>query len=430
MKKKVIVLLYIIVSVLSFSEPIDRSKLKSIKESTKSNQPLVVNEKKETKKKKSITQPIKKEKVSLVKNNIPKQKKEIIVKEETRPEYRAVLVGDMDGNILYGENISAEYPLASTTKLMTMLLTFEALKKGEVSLDDEVEISWNAARMGGAMIPLKVGQKFRLEELIKATAIHSANNAAYAVGEHVGKGFDNFIKMMNDKAAELGVSSDVEFYTPAGLPTKMTQRGMDVGNAKGMYKLMLEANKYPEYLAIAGTKYARIENETVLLRNKNHLLGKEGIYGLKTGYHVTAGYNILVMGEKSDMSLCYIVFGGRTAKLRDEKVLELDRKIRAEYVKKDVVSNKTPIAEIKIKKGIKERLAVYADRDYSKIVKKTDDVVLKIDRKESIVAPIKENDEVGKYQVFVNGKAVYEGKMIVKEAVEKKGFVDSILGMF
>lgn len=415
MLKKIIIML--VVGVLSFAETTTTTKPKSITESTK---PKSITESTKTKKAttaKIVEKPKKVETKKVTKKNIEK-----VSKEDNRPEYRAVLVGDMNGNILYGENMNEKYPLASTTKVMTMILTFEALKNGQVSLDDEVEISPNAARMGGAMIPLKAGQKFRLEELIKATAIHSANNAAYAVAEHVGKGFDNFITMMNQKASELGISEEVQFFTPAGLPPKMTQRGMDVGSSKGMYKLMLEANKYPEYVEIAGTKFAKIENETVLLRNKNKLLGKDGIYGLKTGFHNTSGYNILVMGEKEDTKLCYIVFGGRTAKIRDEKVIQLDHKIREEIVKKEILDQNQPLGTLSVKKGKLDKIDMYADSSYERIVKKTDNVVVKMEKKESVVAPIKKGDEVGKYKVYVNEQIVYEGKILVKEDIEKKQF--------
>lgn len=362
-----------------------------------------------------------------VKKPVKVEKEIVKVKEDTAPEYKAVLVGDINGNILYGENMKEKLPLASTTKAMTMLITFEELKKGNVSLNDDVVISANAARMGGAMIPLKVGDVFKLEELIKATAIHSANNAAYAVAEHVGKGFDNFIKMMNDKAFQLGIGGEVEFYTPAGLPPKMTKRGMDKGSAKGMYKIILEAKKYPEYLEMAGMKNTRIHNNEIFLRNKNHLLGKEGIYGLKTGFHNTSGYNILVIGEKDNWDLCYVVLGGRTAKLRDDKVLELDRRIRENYKKQEIVRNDISLAEVPVVKGSKELIPIYPESNYSRVVKKTDNVSVKIERAETVTAPVKKKDVIGKYKVFVNGEMVHQGALITDEAVEKKSLLAGLI---
>lgn len=354
---------------------------------------------------------------------VPKQ-------EINTPEYRSYLVGDKYGNILFGENMNEKYPLASTTKTMTMILTFEALKRGDVSLSDDVTISWEAARMGGAMIPIKAGEVWKLEDLIKATAIHSANNAAYAVAEHVGKGLDNFVKMMNDKAITMGIGDEVEFHTPAGLPPKMTKRGMDMGTAKGMYKIMLEAKNYPEYVAIAGTKNAKINNDTILLRSKNHLLGKQGIYGLKTGYHATSGYNILVMGEKDNLDLCFVVLGGRTAKIRDAKVLDLDTIAREKFSEQEIIKKDIPLAEIPVENGMKNLISAYPDSDYVKIVKKMENVNVKVERKEKLEAPITPSTDIGKYKVVIDGEVVYEGKLVVKESIEKKSFWDRILEWF
>lgn len=350
--------------------------------------------------------------------------------EASKPEYRSYLVGDKYGNILYGENMDEKLPLASTTKTMTMILAFEALRKGEVTLQDDVTITWEAARMGGSMIPLKAGQVWKFEDLLKATAIHSANNAAYAVAIHVGKDIDSFVKRMNDKAEEIGIGNEVEFNTPAGLPPKMTQRKMDQGTARGMYKIMLEADKYPEYIAIAGTKTAKICDDTVLIRSKNHLLGKQGIYGLKTGYHGTSGYNILVMGEQDNLTLFYVLLGGRTAKIRDQKVLHLDEKTREKYAEHEIVKKDISLAEIPVENGMKNLVAAYPDENYIKVVKKIDNVSVKIERKEKIKAPVLAGTEVGKYKVVIDGDVVHEGKLIVNEAIEKKTLWDRFLELF
>ena len=234
---------------------------------------------------------------------------------DNRPDYHAYLVGDEKGRIYFSENMHEVRPLASVTKIMTMLLTFEAIDRGEVSLDDEVEITWNAARQGGSMIPVKVGQKFKLRDLVMASGVHSANNASYAIAEYVGKGYANFIRMMNDKAKELGLEEEMKFYTPAGLPTRMTKEGMDVASAYAVYKLSLEASKHPGYLEIAKLKNPKIDNETIQLRNKNLLLGKEGIIGLKTGYHGNSGFNVSIISELNDLRTHYVVMGGKTQKL-------------------------------------------------------------------------------------------------------------------
>lgn len=165
---------------------------------------------------------------------------ETIMKEET-PSYKAILLGDDKGKIYYSENIDEKYPLASLTKMMTLMVTFDQLEKGNIKMKDKIKVSKKSAQTGGSRIFMKEGDVFTLEDLIKATAIYSANNAAYAIAEYIGKGdVDKFVKMMNKKSADLGLEKELEFYTPAGLPSDMTKKGMDAGTTRGIYKLSLQ----------------------------------------------------------------------------------------------------------------------------------------------------------------------------------------------
>ena len=114
---------------------------------------------------------------------------------ELPDNFRSVLIGDLKGNIIFSKDANIKYPLASVTKIMTLLVTFDEINAGNISLTDEVTISKNPLRYGGSGIPLKAGQVFTLEDLIKASAIYSANNATYAIAEYVGKGsVSNFVK--------------------------------------------------------------------------------------------------------------------------------------------------------------------------------------------------------------------------------------------
>ncbi|MGL4688205.1 MAG: serine hydrolase [Fusobacteriaceae bacterium] len=348
--------------------------------------------------------------------NLNNEKSTIKEEEEKKLELdcKAYIVGDSKGNIYMSENENEMLPLASTTKVMTMIVAFDEISKGKISLNDNVVISSKAASMKGSTISLKVGDKFKLHELMKATAIHSANNAAYAVAEHVGKGLNNFVKLMNKKAKSLGLENQVEFYTPAGLPPHMSKNKMDKGTAYAMYKIMLEAKKYPKYVKIAGTKSMKIKNDKIFLRNKNKLLGTKGIFGLKTGYHKEAGYNILVMNENEDISAFYVVLGGRTATIRDSKVLELDETFHANFLFKTVLDRKKALTSIIVKKGTKSKIVLYPDKDYSLIIKNNDKVSVVLERLKELEAPILENTNFGSYKLLINGKEILKGILIGK----------------
>ena len=260
-----------------------------------------------------------------------KQKYEMIkyysadgVEWELPDNFRAVIVGDTKGNVIFEKDADTMYPLASVTKMMSLMVTFDEINAGNISLSDSVRISKNPLKYGGSGIPLKADQIFILEDLIKASAVYSANNATYAIAEYVGNGsVFSFVAKMNRKLKEYGLENQIEYHTPAGLPTRVTKQPMDEGTARGIYKLSIEALKYKKYIEIAGIKSTKIYNGKISIRNRNHLIGENGIYGIKTGFHKEAKYNIAVASKFEDIDVIIVVMGGETYKTRDGIVLSV-----------------------------------------------------------------------------------------------------------
>ena len=260
-----------------------------------------------------------------------KQKYEMIkyysddgVEWELPNNFRAVIVGDTKGNVIFAKDADTMYPLASVTKMMSLMVTFDEINAGNISLNDSVRISKNPLKYGGSGIALKAGQIFVLEDLIKASAVYSANNATYAIAEYVGNGsVFGFVAKMNRKLKELGLQNEIRYHTPAGLPTRVTKQPMDEGTARGIYKLSIEALKYKKYIEIAGIKKTKIYNEKISIRNRNHLIGEHGVYGIKTGFHKEAKYNIAVASKFEDTDVIIVVMGGETYKTRDGIVLSI-----------------------------------------------------------------------------------------------------------
>ncbi|KDE65363.1 D-alanyl-D-alanine carboxypeptidase [Fusobacterium necrophorum BL] len=277
-------------------------------------------------------QTVKEMKTSDLKKIVEKPTKEEKVSQEVIEDtYLAGLVADTKGNIYYSKNIDKKLPMASITKVMTLLVTFDAIRNGEAHFEDKVIITKDVYNKGGSGISMKPGETFTLLDLIRATAIYSANNAAYAIARYIGKGsISNFIKKMNKKAREVGVSKEISYYSPAGLPSRYTKEPMDIGTARGIYKLSLEAIKYPEYMKIAGIKQIKIHHGKINIRNRNHLIGEEGIYGIKTGYHKEAKYNITVASKDDSREFIVVILGGESYKDRDNAVLRLLEKVKRE----------------------------------------------------------------------------------------------------
>nr|WP_310787882.1 D-alanyl-D-alanine carboxypeptidase family protein [Fusobacterium nucleatum] len=272
-----------------------------------------------------------------------KQKYEMIkyysadgVEWELPDNFRAVVVGDTKGNVIFAKDADTMYPLASVTKMMSLMVTFDEINAGKISLNDSVRISKNPLKYGGSGIPLKAGQMFVLEDLIKASAVYSANNATYAIAEYVGNGsVFSFVAKMNKKLKEYGLQNEIKYHTPAGLPTRVTKQPMDEGTARGIYKLSIEALKYKKYIEIAGIKSAKIHNGKISIRNRNHLIGENGVYGIKTGFHKEAKYNIAVASKFEGTDVIIVVMGGETYKTRDGIVLSVLDILNSNYTIKN-----------------------------------------------------------------------------------------------
>ena len=246
--------------------------------------------------------------------------------------FRAVLIGDLNGNVIFSKNADTMYPLASVTKVMSLLVTFDEINAGNIGLHDSVRISKTPLKYGGSGIPLKEGQIFILEDLIKSSAVYSANNATYAMAEYVGEGsIFNFVAKMNRKLKQLGLQNDIKYHTPAGLPTRNTKMPMDEGTPRGIYKLSIEALKYHKYIEIAGIKNTKIYNDKISIRNRNHLIGEDGVYGIKTGFHKEAKYNITVAVKFEGIDLIIVVMGGETYKTRDDLVRTIIANLKENY---------------------------------------------------------------------------------------------------
>lgn len=347
------------------------------------------------------------------------------------PDYRAYVLGDDEGNVFYQENSTQKYPLASVTKVMTILVTLDEIRKGNIGLYDEVTVDWEILSVGGSLIPMKSGEKLTVLDLLKSAAIKSANNAAYALAKHSGKGsIPRFIDMMNAKAKSLGLENELEFYTPAGLPDHMTRKKLDMGTANGIYKLSMEALKYPEYIAIASQKTAEIKDGSYKLKSTIHLLGKEGIYGLKTGYHTKSRFNIVVLSDKDNANIVTVVMGGKSSKIRDNKILELNEKFHENYKNKDIIKENVPVISIPIIGGYVSEAKAYGTKSFSKVVKKDADISIITEREKSLLTPIKAGTVVGNYKVLVNGEAVFKDRLIIKKDIERKKFIDKIMDIF
>lgn len=233
---------------------------------------------------------------------------------------RAALLIDQDtGTVLYEKQPDTPMPIASITKVMTLLLTFEALESGKIHLEDHVPVSEHSYSMGGSQIWLEPGEEFTLDEMIKAICVSSANDAAVAVAEFVGGSEGAFVEMMNQKAAQLGLNN-THFVNACGLDAEG-----HLSTARDVALLSREMlTHHPQV-----THYTTIWTDTLRggqthLLNTNKLLKRyQGITGLKTGTTSGAGVCITASATRDDLSLIAVVLGSPSAKERFDAAITL-----------------------------------------------------------------------------------------------------------
>src|SRR5581483_3922293 len=221
----------------------------------------------------------------------------------------AYLVMDADsGTVLAEHDSHKRWPPASMTKMMTVLLAMERVRGGANSLSEPVRTSAWASRIGGSQVYLAEGETFSLEEMLKAVMIHSANDAAVAVAEHLAGSSAALVELMNARAKQLGLA-DTTYQTPHGLPPGPGQTA-DLTSAHDLAVLARELMRFPEVMAWAGTVEAPFRNGAMQMQNTNHLVRTyQGATGLKTGYYREAGFSVTATAKRNDLSVIAVVLG-------------------------------------------------------------------------------------------------------------------------
>ncbi|MEM1345635.1 MAG: D-alanyl-D-alanine carboxypeptidase [Pseudomonadota bacterium] len=230
----------------------------------------------------------------------------------------AAIVQDMrTGKTVHARAADRKQHPASLTKLMTLYLTFEAVKNGQLRLDQRVRVSRNAARQPASKLYLKAGQRISIRHLIRAAAIKSANDAAMVLAEAIGGSERAFARLMTQKARSLGMRSTT-FKNPHGLTSRghlSTARDMAIlGRALYFH--------YPEYYNVFGKTHAYAAGKRVNTTNRL-LRTYSGAEGMKTGYTRAAGYNLLATASRGDRRVLAVVMGGRSSRARNKRVAEL-----------------------------------------------------------------------------------------------------------
>ena len=350
----------------------------------------------------------------------------------------AILLEASTGQVIYEKNATERRSPASITKIMTLLLIFEALSEGKVSLQDEVVTSAHAKSMGGSQVFLEEGETQTLETMIKCIVIASGNDASVAVAEHIAGSEADFVEKMNAKATELGMV-DTHFEDCCGL----TDSDGHYTTAKDVAIMSRELTvKYPEVFTYTRiwmediTHVTRRGSSTFTLSSTNKLLKwYQWTTGLKTGSTAKAKFCISATASKDGMDLIAVIMGAPDPKERfhdAEKLLNYGFSVSNLYVDE----NKEPLPQMRVEGGVEESVSLhYAEefryldvtgRDLSAVEKE-----LKLP--ESVKAPVTEGETAGQAVYRIGGEEIGRIAVLYDTSVEKAGFGDyfkKVLGVY
>ncbi len=312
----------------------------------------------------------------------------------------AVLMEASTGKIVYEKNSHEQRPCASVTKVMTLLLVFEAIDRGKLSLEDTITASEHAASMGGSDIWLENGETMSADDMIKAAVVASANDAAVALAEHLSGSEDAFVEQMNNRAKELGMN-DTVFKNCNGLD----EEG-HVTSANDVAIMSRELTKHEKIFDYTSIWLDNLRDGKTQIVNTNKLLKTyNGITGLKTGTTDDAGCCMSATATRGDVSLISVVLGCESGKQRfaDAAAL-LDYGFANIAVKELKIPEEMP-QSLDVVGGMEKTVDLQCDVDSNVVVDKSADVDIKteLDLPENLEAPVEENQVVGSLKFTVNG---------------------------
>lgn len=325
------------------------------------------------------------------------------------------------GKILFDKNMDEQKSPASMTKIMTMLLTVEAIESGKISLEDEVNISANASKMGGSQVYLEENSTATVEMLLKSFAIGSANDASVAVAEKIGGTESNFVNMMNKRAKELG-AVNTTFKNPHGLD----EEG-HLTTAHDLALIAKELIKHKEILKLTSTYETTITHKngkSLWLVNTNKLIKfYNGLDGLKTGFTDNAGYCLTGTMLRNDMRLITVTMKAPTKEDRNTDTINLMEYAYSMYYKSTLIKKDKKIGDMFIDNAKKRKISYYLKEDASVILDK-DVRNIKYNysvKLNNVKAPLKKNDVVGTLTLHLNNQDI-NYNLIVKENIKKSNY--------
>ncbi len=329
----------------------------------------------------------------------------------------AILIDNASGKILYEKNPDEKLPMASMTKIMSMLLIMENISQGNLSYDDKVIISKNASNMGGSQVFLQEGEQYRVEDLLKCISVSSANDAVVAMAEKISGSESAFVELMNSRARELGLTN-TNFANPHGLDNEnhySTARDMSI-----LARELLKHEDILRFTSIYEDYLTKPDGSQVWLVNTNRLVRfYDGVDGLKTGYTTDAGYCLTATAKKSDLRLISVVMKSSSGDTRSKDTATLLSYGFNSFKNSIIYPKDKELGTIPVENGKKNKVSVYLKENATEILGVTEkpknyNFNIKVPK---IKAPVKKGEIIGQAEIIDN-----EGNITINEDIEKATF--------
>ena len=329
-----------------------------------------------------------------------------------------ILMEEATGNILYESNPDERLPIASVTKVMTMLLIMEAVDSGKINLDDMVTVSENAMSYGGSTMFLETGEQLTVNDMLKGIAVASANDGCVAMAEHLAGSESAFVDMMNEKAKELGMEN-THFMNTNGL-----DEDDHYSSARDVAIMSRELMKHETIFNYTSIWMDTLRGGKFQLANTNKLIRfYDGANGLKTGSTSKALCCLSAAAKRNDMQLIAVVLGAPTSAERFASAKSLLDYGFANYAVNTQITAGDEVQKIAVEKGVDKEVGVVAGDSCSTLVKKgqEDNITKEIKIDETITAPIEAGQKIGTMTISRDGEVIADIDLNASSAVEKKG---------
>lgn len=328
----------------------------------------------------------------------------------------AILIEQSTGEVLFEKNPDEPLPMASVTKVMTMLLVMEAIDSGKISFEDMVTGSENAKSMGGSTIFLDAGEQMSVYDLMKGVAVASGNDAAVALAEHISGSEEGFVEMMNNRARELEMNN-TQFKNPNGLDAEG-----HYSSARDIAIMSRELLKHPKIFEFTTIWMDSLRDGKFQLANTNKLIRfYTGANGLKTGSTSVAKNCISASALRDNMQLIAVVMAAPTSPERFADAKKLLDFGFANFSIHQAVKAGEEYGHVNVLKGLENSVRIASKDNFDVLTKKGDSEEIKceVNISDNLNAPIKFGDKAGEIKIFKGNNEIGVVNLITSKDVEK-----------